>query len=279
MEPHGVINALANNLGREFLGYASQGGGFDFSGFGIIKKGNEYTSKYKDATWNGSESDTDMARIFLGATAITFWGLSFLDWKCSVNHGWSGEKLTGDSYSGLGTFMATMGYQSNYLDSNKNGTAVASLLEENGKGFDDLAKADTYATYENFVKELERKYDSQNNALNSPLTACYKFAKEYFKYKFKNAGDVEGNLTAIKDALKKLKISCENSASDLKDAIETFIQTCLTKPKKSNDPSTSHAGPIAGTLTTLGLGGGAAAAYMFNFGGAKTRINGLLRIS
>ncbi|GIX63371.1 suprabasin isoform X1 [Babesia caballi] len=40
----------------------------------------------------------------------------------------------------------------------------------------------------------------------------------------------------------------------------------------------SSAGPVAATLTTLGLGGGAAAAYIFNLGGAKTLINGLLRI-
>ncbi|GIX63142.1 fibrinogen alpha chain [Babesia caballi] len=40
----------------------------------------------------------------------------------------------------------------------------------------------------------------------------------------------------------------------------------------------SPAGPVAGTLTTFGLGGGAAAAYLLNLGGAKTLVNGLLRI-
>ncbi|GIX65236.1 variant erythrocyte surface antigen-1 family protein [Babesia caballi] len=40
----------------------------------------------------------------------------------------------------------------------------------------------------------------------------------------------------------------------------------------------SSAGPVAGTLTTLGLGGGAAAAYILNLGGAKTVVNGLLKI-
>ncbi|GIX62292.1 suprabasin isoform X4 [Babesia caballi] len=40
----------------------------------------------------------------------------------------------------------------------------------------------------------------------------------------------------------------------------------------------SPAAPVAATLTTFGLGGGAAAAYLFNLGGAKTLINGLLKI-
>ncbi|GIX63899.1 variant erythrocyte surface antigen-1 family protein [Babesia caballi] len=73
MDPQGVINKLATNLGSRFMGYASQGGGFDFNGSGIIQNGRaNYTTKYKDATWNGSKDSTKMARIFLGATAITF---------------------------------------------------------------------------------------------------------------------------------------------------------------------------------------------------------------
>ncbi|GIX64584.1 uncharacterized protein BcabD6B2_40190 [Babesia caballi] len=89
IEPSGVINKLADKLGRGFLGHMSRGGDFDFTGDkGIIQNGHaSYTTKYKDATWDGSQNDKDMACIFLGSVVITFFGLSFLDWKCSVNHG------------------------------------------------------------------------------------------------------------------------------------------------------------------------------------------------
>ncbi|GIX63611.1 proteasomal ubiquitin receptor ADRM1 [Babesia caballi] len=72
MDPQGVIKKLAQDRLRDFLGHMSQGGGFDFTGSGIIQLGKGYTSKYPAATWNGSDDAKDVARIFLGATAITF---------------------------------------------------------------------------------------------------------------------------------------------------------------------------------------------------------------
>ncbi|GIX61469.1 uncharacterized protein BcabD6B2_09040 [Babesia caballi] len=71
-DPTGLIKNLADNLGSRFMGYASQGGGFNFNDSGIIKHGNKYTTKYKDATSDGSQNDKDMACIFLGSVVITF---------------------------------------------------------------------------------------------------------------------------------------------------------------------------------------------------------------
>ncbi|GIX62723.1 variant erythrocyte surface antigen-1 family protein [Babesia caballi] len=92
----------------------------------------------------------------------------------------------------------------------------------------------------------------------------------------------EEPLKNIKEKLEKFRESCGYTYSDLKEEFETFlIEIQIIKassPAAMADSSPSTAGPVAGTLTTFGLGGGAAAAYILNLGGAKTLVNGLLKI-
>ncbi|GIX65951.1 variant erythrocyte surface antigen-1 family protein [Babesia caballi] len=231
IEPEGAINMLAKGLAG-FLGYVSQGD-YNFSDSGVIQHGKGYTSKYKDATWDGSDNNGEMARIFLCAATIAFLGLSFLCWKCKQTQGgWNGGSLTGSGTDPLGFFMTTMGYQSKYFDGVKKGTDVASLLEENEKGFDGLVQPATKNIYDDFIQALETQYKPASNALNSPLTACYKFAKEYFTSQFKKPkGEVtDQTLTSIKDALQGFKSSCQNSAQDLSDQIGNFIKIAMTSP-------------------------------------------------
>ncbi|GIX64859.1 uncharacterized protein BcabD6B2_42940 [Babesia caballi] len=272
-EPEGLIYALADKLGSRFMGHMSQGGGFDFTGDkGIILNGRNYTTKYHEATWDGSDDAKNMARIFLCAATIAFLGLSFLCWKCKQTQGgWNGGSLTGSGTDPLGFFMTTMGYQSNYLDSGKKGSAVASLLEDDDTGFDGLVQPATKNIYDNFVQTLEYTYKPALDALSSPLTACYKFAKLYFTSQFtKSQGTrIDGTLEQIKEALKTFKSSCGYSAPDLSEQIGGYIRIAMTLPPSVptiTDPSPSHVGPVAGTLTSLGLGG------------AKTLVNGLLKI-
>ncbi|GIX61934.1 variant erythrocyte surface antigen-1, beta subunit [Babesia caballi] len=211
----------------------SQGGGFDFTGDkGIILNGRNYTTTYKDATWNGSYDAKDMARIFLCAAAITFLGLSFLCWKCQQTQGgWNRESLTRSGInSGLGPFMTAMGYGPEYLNRNKYGRDIASLLEDDDTGFDGLVQPEHHPIYYSFVDKLETQYNLQQKALDSPLTACYIFAKLYFKSQFQNVqgGDIDGTLTAIKEALKTFKSSCMYLASDLSDQIDKFLKIAMT---------------------------------------------------
>ncbi|GIX62460.1 uncharacterized protein BcabD6B2_18950 [Babesia caballi] len=227
----GLIYALANNFGYEFLGHMSQGGGFNFNGKGIIQQGNNYTSKYQDAAWNGSDDAKDMARIFLCASAMAFFGLSYLYWRCKRTQGggWGAEHLTGSGTDPLGFFITTMGYQSNYLDSGKKGGNIVSLLEENGKGFDGLVQPATQIIYDNYVRKLKDTYKPASDTLGSPLTGCYNFAKYYCKYKFKNAGDINGTLTAIKETLEKFSTLCY-SYSYLKDDINISYRLICQTP-------------------------------------------------
>ncbi|GIX66041.1 variant erythrocyte surface antigen-1, beta subunit [Babesia caballi] len=221
----------------------------------------------------------------LCAAAMAFLGLSYMYHQCKITHGWGTNKLTGsDVNSGLGPFMKDMGYDTMYLNGNKRGNDIASLLEDGGKGFDSLVQPEHHPIYYSFVDKLETQYNLQQKALDSPLTACYIFAKLYFTSQFKKPEGtrIDGTLEQIKEALKTFKSSCWSSAQDLSEQIDKFLKKAMTElsfpnPEHNTD-SSSPAGPIAGTLTTLGLGGGAAAAYLFNIGGAKTLINGLLRI-
>ncbi|GIX63898.1 AMIN domain-containing protein [Babesia caballi] len=182
--------------------------------------------------------------------------------------------------------MKDMGYDPTYLNKSKLGSQVAQLLTS-GQGFDGLGKPDGYSMYSDFIRQLETQYLlPSHNALNHPLTACYKFAKLYFTSQFTTSQGtkIDGTLDEIKKAVRSFKSSCSRSAQDLQSEVGSFISKAMTESfsptsRENNDPSpSSPAGAIAGTLATLGLGGGAAAAYLFNVGGAKTIVNGLLRI-
>ncbi|GIX62372.1 variant erythrocyte surface antigen-1 family protein [Babesia caballi] len=289
-DPAGVINMLAKGLAG-FLGYVSQGESPNFSGdSGIIKNNMGYTSEYQDADWEHN-NDTNYAMIFLGAASMMFYGLSFLYWKCKVSHGdgWSNSQLNDDGGWGLGRFMRDMGFNPSRELRDVKGSKVATILDSEGAhNFDELQKAygNGQYVYSNFVDELETQYNPQNNALNSPLTSCYKFAKHYFTSKFKerDSESIDQTLTAIKKSLEGFSKLCTTSAQDLQYRVGGFLKEAMPDPASSQLADTSDtahsspAGPVAGTLTTLGIGGGAAAAYMLNLGGAKTLVNGLLKI-
>ncbi|GIX65165.1 variant erythrocyte surface antigen-1 family protein [Babesia caballi] len=62
------------------------------------------------------------------------------------------------------------------------------------------------------------------------------------------------------------------------DKNETGEQPDTAVPSEPSPPpqSSSSAAPVTGTVATLALGGGGAAAYFLDLGGAKTLVNGLL---
>ncbi|GIX61536.1 ADP-ribosylglycohydrolase [Babesia caballi] len=180
--------------------------------------------------------------------------------------------------------MKDMGFQANTLLS-INGSEVAKLLDSGGAhNFEELQKAYGHGEniYSNFIDELVQQ--NQPSALNYPLTNCHKIATHYLKSVFKNSETNDNTLQKIKQAFQAFKEPCGNYYPDYKTQITDFIKTCMTPPEAipsqatEDEDSASPAGAVAGTLTTLGLGGGAAAAYVFNIGDAKTLVNGLLRI-
>ncbi|GIX63400.1 extracellular matrix-binding ebh [Babesia caballi] len=283
----GVVNNLAKMLGSRFLGYSSQKSN-DFTGDeGIVKDGGNYQSSYIHFEWQENHIH-DYLKITLCAASMMFYGLSFLYWKCKVSHGdgWSNSQLNDDGGWGLGRFMRDMGFNPSRELRDVKGSKVATILDSEGAhNFDELQKAygNGQYVYSNFVDELETQYNPQNNALNSPLTSCYKFAKHYFTSKFKerDSESIDQTLTAIKKSLEGFSKLCTTSAQDLQYRVGGFLKevgasksTTMPEPKTDAAPSDnpSPTGPVAGTLTTLGLGGGAAAAYLLDLGGAKTLL-------
>ncbi|GIX62564.1 uncharacterized protein BcabD6B2_19990 [Babesia caballi] len=274
----GVIKEVAANRLSQFLGYIStQTIGGDS---GIIKGDGHYESKYKDFEWKEGQ-EKDYLKVTLFAAAMAFLGLSYMYLKCSISYGWAGESL--NRAGALKNYVTWMGYGSNYLNRNKYGRDIAQLLEDRfGNKFDGLASPEEWSPYSTFLQNLETKYSSQRIAVNHPLTACYIAAKEYFTSQLKDSDPADETLRAIKANIETFKTSCGLSDHDLKEQIGTLLpnNTVSGYSATSHAPpeQPSPAGPVAGTLSTFGLGGGAAAAYLLDIGGAKTLVNGLLRI-
>ncbi|GIX65933.1 variant erythrocyte surface antigen-1 family protein [Babesia caballi] len=271
---------------QQLIGYDGNGN-HDLTEDGIGRK-NSYASSYGSAKWKDkldqptSPEAKKAAKIFLCYMPVLYLCLIYLYWKCKLQYGgWGSETINGNQ-SGLSLFMINMGFPSTQLNGNKLGSEIANLLVNEPNGLDELKNAQSSSLYSDYLDKVTQYGQSQiTHPINCPLYALYKASTAYLKSRFQEEKPTNQSLEEIREKIRTFHISC-NSAPELKGAIGTFISICLTKPQKSNHPSpssTSHAGPVAGTLTTLGLGGGATAAYLFNLGGAKTIVNGLLKIS
>ncbi|GIX61124.1 variant erythrocyte surface antigen-1 family protein [Babesia caballi] len=278
----GPFNYVCKAL-KTLIGYNTVGG-TTLTDNGIARKDTPcYTSSYgSSAQWDDdmntptSDKAKKVALIFLCYVPILYLGITYLFWQCSNTQshvGWMSLQLR-SIRDPLYLFMSNMGFDMQALQ-DKSGSDIATLLQHEMEGFDDfknVSKAEY--SYSSFLQKLEQKHgrDKLNaNAISSPMHTLYLASTAYLKYRFNEGKDVDTTFAEIKEKIQTFRASF-NSDQDLKDAIETFIQTCLTKPRKHDAPDSSTAGPVAGTLTTLGLGGGAAAAYILDLGGAKTLI-------
>ncbi|GIX62729.1 variant erythrocyte surface antigen-1 family protein [Babesia caballi] len=280
VELEGLIKKLANGLGPGFLGYQ---GSNSFSGNGIVKQQTSgYKSAYANVEWQVGR-ENDCAKVFLAAAVMAYYGITYLYWRCTLQHddGWGSYKISVSGADPLSFFMINMGFKPSTDLQNKSGAAIAQLLADEHDSFSELTKAaKNQYSYSAFLSEFEAQNVS-NSGINYPLTCCLKLAKAYFTSQFSKAETTDRSLTSIKEILKKFSTLCY-SYSFLKDEINNFISAYMTDPSSpnpgNNSSHSSPAAPVAGTLSTLGLGGGAAAAYFLDHGGAKTLVNGLLKI-
>ncbi|GIX61416.1 variant erythrocyte surface antigen-1 family protein [Babesia caballi] len=293
----GLIGNLANGL-RDFLGYYST---TSISNSGIVQSG--YQSTYKDASWpNDVGQQEECAKVFLGVSVVTYYCIGYLYWRLNGG-GWKNQTVAGVGIY-LKSFLNAMGYNDGELNNTGDGHTIMNKVAWQ---FEELENAPSSGNnYSKFFEQLE-KIDS-NKALNRPLASCFKLATEYFKSQNTNATEVTDVINNLKTKFEELSKNQETSESysssnpydDLKQPIKDLLSQAanfkLQEPSRATSEGhgaggasrtdglsqpankSSHAAPVAGTLTTLGLGGGAAAAYMFNIGGAKTLVNGLLKI-
>ncbi|GIX61329.1 variant erythrocyte surface antigen-1 family protein [Babesia caballi] len=309
-DPTGLIKKFADGLGRGFLGYNGQGTD-DFSGSGIVASNGKYKSAYHNCNWS-SDAGPDYAKIFLFLAPLVYYFVTFLYWMCNKSS-WKHKQLNSASSSNpLFYLMLNMDYTPSQLDEVKTGSQIAEILEGH-YGFDELSDAyqgGAKSSYETFLQQLEENV--AGSPLNHPLASCYKLAKEYFesqsKFKAPNASEINEAIKAIKGNLIQLSAAEEYSSSgdsstnpydNLKPLITQLlsaVQKFQAKEPEQFGQGVHHAAgqagkeagesggqpssgsSIAGALTTLGLGGGAAAAYLVDLGGAKTFVDGLLRI-
>ncbi|GIX64374.1 uncharacterized protein BcabD6B2_38090 [Babesia caballi] len=268
------ISRSAQALRSGFLGYS---GSLTFSGSGIVKKEySNYQSAYKDDNWN-SDGGLDYAKIFLFLAPLVYYFITFLYWMCNSSGKWQGITINGSNP--LSKFFKAMGYDQSQLDEKKTGTTIASALDGNA-GSPELKGAyqsGGSSSYENFLRNLKQNDPSKRPAY--PLTNCKICSYEYLQSRHSGT-DITNAIGAIKKELVSISARGHSSStdnfSDLKQKVETLLGKIHTF-----DPNAvpSPVAPLAGTLTTLAAAGGAGTAYGLNLGGAKTFVNGLLRIS
>ncbi|GIX64263.1 variant erythrocyte surface antigen-1 family protein [Babesia caballi] len=315
--PSGFISKLADGLGYGFLGYQGQGGS-TFSGRGIIEKNGGYSSAYAGLSWpQGTDRET-CALIFLGCAVTVYYCMSYVYWRCSTtngNGGWAMHSINGTSYA-FGKFMVAMGFDTTRLNGKIQGSKVAESLTREPDGFSELEKPGRQNSYSDFLQQLESRI--AGNPLNHPLASCYKLATAYFKQAnasdiTSRIETIKQELiTRSRNSESSYSYSTPNPYEPLKELITQLLSEVQKfnpqQPQQetpaaeavgaaANAAAASGATPgsvaasgmadsgngidggsIAGTLSTLGLGGGAVAAYLFNLGGAKTFVNGLLKI-
>ncbi|GIX61580.1 extracellular matrix-binding ebh [Babesia caballi] len=283
----GLFRKVAEAL-QGFIGY-DKNGQQPLDGNGIANKGG-YISSYDKATWNGeldqpeSQEAKKAAHIFLGSMPILYFGLTYLYWNCSSRQSeyWASDNLNGYN-SALSIFISTMGYTPTSMLHNIQGSEVAERLTKNQiYGFDELKEAKTEPySYSDFLEKV-KQYGEQkltSSPVNCSLYTLYRASKAYLASKFKEGETSEETFDTIKQKLDKFSKSCWPSYTDLKSEFDNFLkeigasQTPPSTAVRDPSPSPSPAAPVAGTLTTLGLGGGATAAYLLDLGGAKTLVN------
>ncbi|GIX63311.1 variant erythrocyte surface antigen-1 family protein [Babesia caballi] len=273
----GLFRKVAEAL-QGFIGYDNSGN-HELKDKGIGRKGPpRYTASYsKEAQCNGDNQA--YAHIFLGSMPVLYFGLTYTYWKCSTVHiygGWGTETLHGGGQSPLYLFMVNMGFETNELQNMKGEEVAKRLTSDHIYGFEELKKAQSSSPYSDFLENVKQYGEEKLTSLpvDCSLYVLYNASTAYLTSKFKNDQRTTDPFDKIKATLESVKSSCSRTDPDLSEQISKFLQDIGALPtaaavEYTNDPS-SPAGPVAGTLTTFGLGGGAAAAYLFNFGGAKT---------
>ncbi|GIX62318.1 variant erythrocyte surface antigen-1 family protein [Babesia caballi] len=304
-ELQSFIKNLADKLGKGFLGYISQGG-TEFSDDGIIKTDVGYNSTFKEASWPKNGDQQTCALIFLGSATAVYYCIGYLCWRLKGGGGWV-QQTVGGAGVYLNSFLLAIGYETNVLSTS--GTGGDTIMENVANELDELSKTSDSASpkdYRAFLQKLEA--NAPTLPINHPLASCYKLATAYFE-KQANASDINEAINKLNTKFEEFSQNSEitqssavtpNPYEPLKEPITQLLSAVQKfQPKEpeqfgqgvhhgvneggtesgaSGGQSSSPAAPVAGTLTTLDLGGGAGAAYMLNLGGAKTLVNGLLRI-
>ncbi|GIX61998.1 variant erythrocyte surface antigen-1 family protein [Babesia caballi] len=286
----GLFKKVAEGL-QSFIGYDNNGQQ-PLDGKGIALEGG-YTSSYGSAKWEDkldhptSPEAKKAALIFLVSTPILYFGLTYIYCKCSNSEnygGWNNMALS-NTHSPLYLFMSAMGFKINELQNIRGSEIARRLISNHTYGFDELKEAKKgEASYSGYLDSINLYGGGKisNSAASCPLYALYNAATAYLKSRSTGSEVQDETLQEIKKKLLNFRDSCGYSYSELKYEINNFLTAVepsqSSKSHASPDTQPSTAGPVAGTLTTLSLGSGAAAVYVLNIGGARTLVNGLLKI-
>ncbi|GIX61394.1 variant erythrocyte surface antigen-1 family protein [Babesia caballi] len=277
------ISRSAQALSTGFLGYTSPNSGTP-SGSGIVKNG--YRSSYHNASWVQSDEHI-YANIFLFLAPLVYYFITFLYWMCKTNGKWAGEHLSRNGP--FHQFLTDMGFPSNLLNRNKQGSEIAKHLDgtQGSDASPELKgayEADGTTSYNDFLRNLKKNDYSKRPEY--PLANCKICSYEYLQSRHSGA-DVTAAIDKIRAELVRLSKNRNISYSSNFSALQQKVQNLLGT-SKSFDPNAvpspvAPVAPLAGTLTTLAAAGGAGAAYGLNLGDCpsnlKEAIDWILRVT
>ncbi|GIX61592.1 variant erythrocyte surface antigen-1 family protein [Babesia caballi] len=263
------IESLGNGV-RELIGCSSG----EVNGGGIGKPGG-YQSSYSDQNPSTSVYNDDAAKRFLAFIPLIFFALGFLYWQCQG--GWAGKDL---SHGPMKDLLVEMGFPAEQLNEEKKGSDVSGMFN----GLDELKNVNPTPTFPAFLHKVEEKGKKHfvSSPINVPLYTLCLIALTYMKNKSTLTTDkIPQTKEAIIKTLNKLSDAVKSShVGTLTKLSNAYLElnTAITDAMNSTESTSSSAGPVSAILTTIGLGGGAAAAYILDIGGAKTVVHSLLKI-
>ncbi|GIX64799.1 variant erythrocyte surface antigen-1 family protein [Babesia caballi] len=289
------ITGLFNNVARALQHLIGYGGNnqLDGQGIGLSNSAGGYASSYKtDATWtwnNDSDPQSKIcAHILLGSFPLLYFGLTYLLWQCSANHGWQNQIVGGNGNgSQLHDFMSYMGYNISQLKSDVNGEKIATLLGneyDSIQDFKTLYNSASTMTYAEFLQKLHQKGAVARSVMDVPFYKLFAAASKYLQSKVKPSkimelpqtkSEISKTLQGYSEAVKKLEGSNTQQLSKAYNTLLKQIQSVF-HPDSPAPPSSSGAAAAGGVLGTAALG--TTAALATNVGGITTTLKNLITI-
>ncbi|GIX66040.1 uncharacterized protein BcabD6B2_54760 [Babesia caballi] len=186
----GALKALReafSKLEQKTAAYALSAAAYNGANIFVSVLQTDYTSYYKDATWNqvsGGENFKKCAKIFLACLPLIFNGLSYFYWKWSDQGGWKTMTLGSPEPK---AFMNIMTDKSRLFNGNKSASEIVSKAFGNFTEFSTAANGSS-TSYVDFLKIFRGnclttwKNSSTTATDSSFLSGLYLCSTSYFRH-------------------------------------------------------------------------------------------------
>ncbi|GIX62925.1 variant erythrocyte surface antigen-1 family protein [Babesia caballi] len=162
---------------------------------GIMQTIPQSSAYFYTISWSelGDNEKNICVSILLAIVPVVYGALSYLYWRCTPSTGssgpvqsWSEKNLT--QGNDLQKYVESLGYNRNYLNNQKNGKTIVSLMDQafpTLKAAYNAADSSNNPSYPAFLGKLQQTALASlpsNYSSNSPLTSLYLLSYRYLTY-------------------------------------------------------------------------------------------------